>query len=106
MKSYDNILRSVLICFVALLQYTVYTNSKQLHELKSEYSSQRGDIMRADAMIKTFTEVAPREMEKIARSVSREEIEKLGLILDENKILYKLELDKPKSQPTGNPNGG
>ena len=63
---------------VTFLSYQNYEMRKELYRYKSNHVEALMDINMLTLMIHDFTEVAPREMERIAKRVVRDELDQLN----------------------------
>ena len=63
---------------VTFLSYQNYEMRKELNRYKSNHVEALMDINMLTLMIHDFTEVAPREMERIAKRVVRDELDQLN----------------------------
>jgi len=92
----ENKFNIVILLFLALLCWESYRLEKKADMQMSAFMSQEQYINDIHLMLESFVEMAPREMESIARQVSREEGIKLFKEFAAN---YKKLNEEPVSTP-------
>ena len=69
----ENKFNIVILLFLGVLCWELYTLDKKADNQMSAFVGQQQHINDIHLMLESFVEMAPREMESIARQVSREE---------------------------------
>jgi len=84
----------LLLSILVIQQVSINSLSEQIRQAKSLHYSHERDINDVRMMLHTFTDIAPKEMARIARTAARSEMSRLGLFPDEE-----IKLDDQESQP-------